>query len=234
MKKERNVAIVLAAGRGSRMGSAVHKQYLLLCDKPVLYYSLRQFEEFAEVTEVILVTGESEIEYCRREIVQEYGLKKVTKIVAGGTERYHSVYQGLRAAGDCDHVLIHDGARPFLSQCVLQRAMDEVRLSRACAVGMPVKDTIKEVDEQQFAINTPDRSRIWQVQTPQVFDATLIREAYEELMKRTEPSVTDDAMVLEQMKGYPVRLVEGSYRNIKITTPEDLVIAEAFLAHPSE
>lgn len=229
MGQEHNVAVVLAAGRGSRMNSEIQKQYLMIGGKPVIYYALKQFEDFREIDEIILVTGENEISYCKEKIVEAYGLKKVIRVVAGGAERYHSVYRGLCAAGNCDYVFIHDGARPFIDQELLTRAMEAVRQHKACVAGMPVKDTIKIADDGLFADQTPDRSRLWMIQTPQVFSYSLIREAYDKLFHREISGITDDAMVLEQMEGYPVKLVEGSYRNIKITTPEDLLIAEAFL-----
>lgn len=229
MRKEYNVAIVLSAGRGSRMKSEIQKQYLDMDGKPVIYYSLKQFEEFPDIDEVVLVTGETEIAYCREQIVEKYGLKKVKKIVAGGKERYHSVYHGLRMVENCNYVFIHDGARPFLDQTILERVLAAVRQYRACVVGMPVKDTIKIADKDQFAVQTPDRSSLWMVQTPQVFEYDLIRDAYTRLMEAEITGVTDDAMVLEKMWGMQVKLVEGSYQNIKITTPEDLLVAEAFL-----
>lgn len=229
MRKEYNVAIVLSAGRGSRMKSEIQKQYLDMDGKPVIYYSLKQFEEFPDIDEVVLVTGETEIAYCREQIVEKYGLKKVKKIVAGGKERYHSVYHGLRMVENCNYVFIHDGARPFLNQTILERVLAAVRQYRACVVGMPVKDTIKIADKDQFAVQTPDRSSLWMVQTPQVFEYDLIRDAYTRLMEAEITGVTDDAMVLEKMWGMQVKLVEGSYQNIKITTPEDLLVAEAFL-----
>lgn len=228
-KREHNVAVVLAAGRGSRMQSAVQKQYLHIGERPVLYYSLKQFEDFDGVDEIILVTGENEIEYCREEIVNTYNLKKVTSIIPGGIERYHSVYEGLCAAKECDYVFIHDGARPFLDRSILERVLEAVREYRACVVGMPVKDTIKIADGNQFAVQTPDRSSLWMVQTPQVFEYGLIKDAYTRMMEAGIVGVTDDAMVLERMSGMQVKLVEGSYQNIKITTPEDLLVAEAFL-----
>ncbi len=228
-KRERNTAVVLAAGRGSRMGGDVHKQYLLIGGKPVLYYSLKRFEDFSGVDEVILVTGKEETDYCREQIVDKYGLKKVKKIVPGGRERYHSVYEGLQAAADCDYVFIHDGARPFLDEAMLNRALETVRQTKACVVGMPVKDTIKVADGAGYAVRTPDRSTLWTVQTPQVFSYTLIRNAYEKMLLQKLQGITDDAMVLEQVTGKMVKLVPGSYRNIKITTPEDLLVAEAFL-----
>ena len=150
----RTAAIVLAAGRGSRMKSKIQKQYLLLKGKPVLYYSLKAFEE-SFIDEIILVTGEEEIEYCRKEIVEKYGFTKVSHIVTGGKERYHSVFCGLQALTDCDYVFIHDGARPFVTEQILERAYETVQKEHACVVGMPVKDTIKLADENGFAKETP-------------------------------------------------------------------------------
>lgn len=231
MERERNVAVVLAAGQGKRMNAAVHKQYILLNGKQILYYSLKTLEDCPFMDEVILVTGKDDMDYCRKEIVDKYGLSKVKKIVPGGAERYHSVYEGLKAVGeDCTYVYIHDGARPFLDQEILERSRREVLRSQACVVGMPVKDTIKISDGDGTAVDTPRRELVWMIQTPQVFSFKIILEAYRKIFLGNTVDVTDDAMVLEVAEGRSVRLVEGSYRNIKITTPEDLIIAEAFLA----
>lgn len=221
-------AIVLAAGSGSRMNTKVKKQYLLLEEKPILYYSLKTFEDSA-VTDIILVVGQGEVEYCKKEIVERYQFRKVTAIVEGGKERYHSVFEGLKAAKNADYVLIHDGARPFVTEEILNRAMCSVKKYRACVVGMPVKDTIKIADENEYSKETPERKNVWMVQTPQCFEFNLIYEAYEKMLQEEDRTITDDAMVLERVHGLPVKLIEGSYRNIKITTPEDMIIAEAYL-----
>lgn len=221
-------AIVLAAGAGKRMNTKVHKQYLEVAGKPVLYYALKAFEE-SEVSEIILVTGAGEEQYCRREIIEKYGFQKIKAVVAGGKERYHSVYQGLLAAEGADYVLIHDGARPFVDKMMIRRCMEAVEKYQACVVGMPVKDTMKIVDEEQFARETPDRNSIWQVQTPQTFSYSLVKEAYRKILEQEDAAITDDAMVVERMTAVPVKLIEGSYRNIKITTQEDLLIMEAYL-----
>lgn len=226
---KKHTAIVLAAGKGSRMQSAVPKQYLELCGKPVLYYSLAAFEE-SFIDEIILVAGKDDISYCKEQIVERYGFQKVTKIIAGGAERYLSVYQGLLAAEEADYVYIHDGARPFVDAAILSDAKACVEQYQACVAGMPVKDTIKIVDAEDFAKETPERKYVWQVQTPQVFSYALVREAYDMLMEdQNAYSVTDDAMVVETMLNYPVKLFQASYKNIKITTPEDLQIAELFV-----
>ena len=231
MEKQKYAAIVLAAGSGKRMNSKVHKQYLIIQDRPVLYYSLKAFEDSA-VDEIVLVVGKGEEKFCRKEIVDKYGISKVKAIVEGGKERYHSVFEGLKQTSDADYVLIHDGARPFVNQEIIRRCMQEVQKYQACVVGMPVKDTIKIADEEGYAKQTPDRKNVWMIQTPQTFSYALIYEAYEEMLKTEDTAITDDAMVLERIKGKKSKLIEGSYRNIKITTPEDLLIANVYLQHP--
>lgn len=227
----KTMAIVLAAGRGSRMKSEVKKQYLTINEKPVLYYCLNVFQRCGKVDGIVLVCGSGEIEYCRREIVERYGFSKVTKIIEGGKERYHSVHEGLKAMEACDYVMIHDGARPFVDEKMLERIMEELPSCRACVVGMPVKDTIKLSDDKGYVEQTLPREKLWSVQTPQSFEYRLIREAYDRLanLENIEVQITDDAMVAEYIMDQPVKLVEGSYENIKITTPEDMLLAEAIL-----
>ena len=232
MKKETYGAVVLAAGKGKRMHSAVQKQFLMLGGKPVIFYSLEQFEQCPFINEIVLVTGEEEIDYCRKEIVEKFDFQQVKKIVAGGAERFLSVYNGLKAC-TCDFVYIHDGARPFVDQAILERTREDVKRYGACVAGMPVKDTIKISDGDGYADVTPPRSRVWMVQTPQVFAYSCIKDAYDKLIADGRIDVTDDAMVLECMTGQKTKLTLGSYENIKITTPEDLEIAEVFAARLS-
>jgi 2-C-methyl-D-erythritol 4-phosphate cytidylyltransferase len=219
-------AVVLAAGSGSRMQSKIAKQYLLLNDKPLVYYALKQFWD-SPVDQIVLVVAPGDEDYCRREILERYGFDGVT-LATGGSERYLSVLAGLREL-DADYVLIHDGARPCIDRELITRTMEAVEQYQACIVGMPVKDTIKIVDKEQMAVETPDRNTLWQVQTPQAFSYPLIRSAYEQLVAAGTQSVTDDAQVLELVSGKKSRLIPGSYRNIKVTTPEDLAVAELFL-----
>ncbi len=229
-------AVVLSAGKGTRMNAEVSKQYLLLEEQPILCYSLQAFQQ-SMIEEIILVCGEEDIAYCHSEIVEKYGFSKVKAVIPGGKERYHSVCYGLQELAQQprqpDYVMIHDGARPFVDQGIIARCAKMVEQGHPCVAGMPVKDTIKIADEHQFAVDTPKRSLVWQVQTPQAFAFPLILQAYQELLKSEKNgkpvSVTDDAMVLETVMNKQVRLVEGSYRNIKITTPEDLEIARVFL-----
>ena len=233
MGKEKYTAIVLSAGSGRRMHSEIPKQYMDLCGYPVLYYSLKAFEESA-VNEIVLVTGALDIEFCRKEIVEEYGFSKVAAIVAGGSERYLSVYEGLKVASDAYYVLIHDGARPLIDEDLIRRSMETVVREKACVPGVPVKDTIKVTDHDGYAAATPNRSSLWAVQTPQCFSVELLTQSYRRLFAAEEqgaelPAVTDDAMLVEQMTGHKVKIINGNYTNIKITTPEDLLMAKSFL-----
>ncbi len=227
-------AIILAAGAGKRMNSNVHKQYIDIKGKPVLYYSLKAFEDSPLIQQVVLVTGGGEEEYCKKEILEKYQFRKVTKVVAGGKERYHSVANGLSEVSNTDYIFIHDGARPFVTGDIIERCYDAVCKYRACVAGVRSKDTIKIEDGNGMVSSTPNRNCVWQVQTPQVFEYGLIRDAYEKLLEKEEQlladgvAVTDDTMVLELFSTCPIRLVEAAYTNIKITTPEDLEIAEIF------
>ena len=227
-------AIVLAGGRGRRMGGSTPKQYLLLNDRPVLYYSLRAFED-SFIDEVILVCGEGEEDYCRKEIVLKYGFSKVVKIVPGGKERFDSVYNGLEASNGCDFVYIHDGARPLVSQYILERLQHYVEKYRAAVAGAKAKDTIKLEDGDGFIESSPDRNKVWLMQTPQVFEYGLIKSAYEKLIQDRDRladagvNVTDDTMVAKMYGDVDAKLVENKECNLKITTPEDMIIAEALM-----
>lgn len=226
----KTTAIILAAGQGKRMKANCPKQYLLLKEKPVLYYTLKVFEE-SLIDEIILVVGKNEKEYCITKIIEPYQFKKVNKIVEGGKERYHSVYNGLKEVNNTDYIFIHDGARPFLEQKTIEHLLVEVTKSKACIAGMPVKDTIKIADDKSRVEQTLNRNKVWQIQTPQVFEYYLIKQAYDKLFENEIENMTDDAMVVEQMTGHSITLVEAGYQNIKITTPEDLIIGEAFVNH---
>ena len=225
---EKFTAIVLAAGKGSRMHSDVAKQFLELCGRSVLYYSLMAFEE-SSVDDIILVTGAEDIAYCKKEIITKYHFNKVRAVVEGGEERYWSVKNGLQAAHGADYVLIHDAARPCLTRELIERSIIEVVRSGACTVGVPVKDTIKVVDSQQYGIGTPDRSTLWQIQTPQSFRYQEIISAYEKMEQSGDTDITDDTMIIERYLGKKTKVILGDYSNLKITTPEDLAVAEIFL-----
>ncbi|MCR5607468.1 MAG: 2-C-methyl-D-erythritol 4-phosphate cytidylyltransferase [Lachnospiraceae bacterium] len=220
-------AIILASGTGKRMNSDKPKQYIDIQGKPLLYYTIKQFDN--ELIEgIVLVVGENDIEYCKSEIVEKYGLNKVKCIVAGGKERYNSVYNGLKYI-DADYVMIHDGARPFISAVTIDKVYKELQNNDACIVGVKAKDTVKIADDEGMVSSTPDRSYVWQVQTPQAFKTEKIKIAYEKAFSQDMKGITDDAMVWEKCINEPVKLVEGEYTNIKITTPEDLIIANAYV-----
>ena len=234
---EQCTAIVLAAGAGKRMQSAVAKQYMLLDGKPIIWYALNAFEKSEHIQQVILVVGAGEIPFCREEIIERFGFTKVKEIVEGGAERYLSVWEGLKCLKpeEGNFVFVHDGARPFVTEAIIRDAYEAVREYGACVVGMPVKDTIKVVDEEDFAVQTPNRKTLWAVQTPQVFEELLIYKSYEEVVQNLEElkakgiEITDDAMVVETVSNRKVKLIKGSYENIKITTPEDILVAQSFL-----
>lgn len=242
--KKRCTAVVLAAGSGSRMKSSVAKQYMLLMGKPLVWYALHAIEESDIIDDCILVTGAEDISYVQENIVERYGFHKIDTIVAGGKERYDSVFQalkvvqneGMKVQNKDGYIFIHDGARPFLTEKILMRGYEAVEKFRACVTGMPVKDTIKIADEQEYAVQTPNREYVWQIQTPQVFERNVIIEAYTKLVQEKDRleaekiQITDDAMVVETFTDLSVKLVKGSYNNIKITTPEDLLVAETFLS----
>lgn len=242
MAKKRCTAVVLAAGNGSRMKSSVPKQFMLLDGKPVIWYSLQAVEQSEIIDDCILVTGAEEISYMEQEIVKKYGFKKVNAIIYGGSERCYSVANAMQIidGGEMQvpnrdgYVFIHDGARPFLTEKILQDTYGAVQRYHACVAAVPSKDTIKLADEEGFAAVTPDRSLVWSVQTPQVFDTELIVKAYKMFMEQKDRpdggiAVTDDASVVELFTDVRVKLVRASYENIKITTPEDIAIAESLL-----
>ncbi|WP_160693350.1 2-C-methyl-D-erythritol 4-phosphate cytidylyltransferase [Clostridium sp. C2-6-12] len=216
-------AIVLAGGRGKRMGTIQSKQYISLNGKPILYYTLKQFIKNKFIDKIILVIPEDEIEYCKKEVLQKYQLK-LDKVVFGGNERQDSVYNALSELEDSNIVLIHDGARPFVSQRIINDAVKYAKMHKAAAPGVMPKDTIKIKGEDNFSISTIDRSRAVAIQTPQAFDFNLIYECHKKI-KESGTTVTDDTMVAE-LFGNKVYVYDGEYTNIKITTPEDLILAE--------
>lgn len=225
-------AILLAAGSGSRMKSKTKKQFMEIKGKPVIWYSLFEFEK-SRVDEIILVTGKEDIDYCKKEIVEKYNLKKIKNVVAGGSERYESVYNGLKEVTG-NIVLIHDGARPLINNEIIERSIEGTIKSDACVVGVPVKDTIKRANKEGYIIDTPNRSELWITQTPQSFKTDLVKMAYKKMKEELEKgnttlNITDDAMVVEEFTTNQVRFVQGDYKNIKVTTPEDIDIAELFI-----
>ncbi len=223
------IALIPAAGMGKRMGADMNKQYLLLGEKPILAHTISVFESAPFVEDIYLIVPKAEASYCREQVVDRYGFAKVRGILNGGAERQNSVLNGLRGAMDVeddDVVLIHDGVRPFVPVKVLERAVETAVAQEGALVAVPVKDTVKVVTDGVVR-ETPPRENLWLAQTPQAFRYGVIRAAHE--MAEAEGFVgTDDASLVERL-GKEVHVVLGDYRNIKITTPEDLILAEAFL-----
>lgn len=223
----KNSVIIVAAGKGKRMNSNISKQFLKIKNKPILYYTLSKFSNHKAIDEIVLVTLEDKIEICK-DIIKKYNIDKISKIVSGGRERQDSVYNGLKAVSkDCDVVLIHDAARPFVTSNIIDDGIKYAKQYGATACGVTPKDTIKIKDKKGFSIDTPNREDLFIVQTPQCFSYNVILDCHENL-KRHNKKVTDDTMVLE-IYGKSVYLYEGSYSNIKITTPEDLILGEQIL-----
>lgn len=221
-----NSVIILAGGKGKRMGTDISKQFINVKDKPILYYTLKKFIDNKNIDNIVLVLPSDEIEYCKREVLDKYNLK-VDKIVVGGAERQDSVYNGLMAIEDSEIILIHDGARAFLSDEIINNGIKYAKEYGAAAPGVTPKDTIKIKGSDSFSESTPDRDKLIAIQTPQVFKKDLILSCHQKIKEQGE-SVTDDTMVVEKY-GHKVYLYEGDYSNIKVTTPEDLILAEKLI-----
>ncbi len=243
MERKRCTAVILAAGSGSRMKSDTAKQFMMLQGKPLICYALEAVERSKIIDDCILVTGVKDISWVTEEIVLKNHYRKVDTVIAGGSERYASVASAMRLIRSEDmavpnrdgFVFVHDGARPFLTEKILQDTYEAVQKYGACVSAVRSKDTIKIADEEGFVRETPDRNLIWNMHTPQVFETGLITDAYAALeenlqeLKQKGIHITDDAMVVEYFTNRRVKLVEGSYENIKLTTPEDLIVAEQIL-----
>ncbi|NMA33930.1 MAG: 2-C-methyl-D-erythritol 4-phosphate cytidylyltransferase [Clostridiaceae bacterium] len=219
-------AVIAAAGRGTRMDLDINKQYIEIQGMPILAMTIRKFENCGLIDEIVVVANKDEIDYCERNVIDRFGFSKVTAVAEGGESRQRSVYSGLKkVSADCGIVLIHDGARPFVGADSIIECISAARSYGAACVAVPAKDTIKESDADGFVRRTLDRSNLWQIQTPQAFDYGMIMDVHSRAMQ-DDFEATDDAMLAEKF-GYRVRLVMGSYSNIKVTTREDLVFAEA-------
>lgn len=210
------------------MKAEINKQFLMLQNKPVIAYALAAFEQCSEIDEIIVVVASDELEYFKTNILDKFNFHKVKGLIAGGLERQQSSSNGIKSVSqDCEIILIHDGARPFVSQQTIIDCINEAKICGAASAGMPSKDTIKLVDQNNIVTSTPPRDRVWQTQTPQAFRRALIIEAHE-MAQHKGITATDDAMLVE-MLGHPVKMVAGAYENIKITTPEDLSVGEQLI-----
>ena len=221
-------AIILAGGKGKRMGSAISKQFIDIKGKPIIYYTLKKFSENKKIDNIIVVLPEDEVKYFKENILKKYELR-INKIVIGGKERQDSVYNALKSLknSSTDIVLIHDGARPFISERIINEGIKFAEIYGAAAPGVMPKDTIKVKNEKNFSVDTPNRANLVSIQTPQVFKFDEILDCHEKIRYNGE-MVTDDTMVVEKY-GYSVYLYDGEYTNIKVTTPEDLILAERLI-----
>ena len=220
--------LIPAAGTGKRMGKAPAKQFLTLGDKPILAHTLLAFQRAAEIDEIIPILSEEDLESCLGEIIEGYHITKVKTLVVGGKERQDSVANGLnKLEKDAAIILVHDGVRPFVTPEMIKETVDYAKRGECVAVGVPIKDTIKEVNDKGIVRSTLERSRLWAIQTPQAFPVRILKHAYEEALSKRLYG-TDDATLVERAGG-SVRIIMGSYENIKITTPEDLMVAEEIL-----
>lgn len=226
-------AIILSAGSGRRMNTDQAKQYLLINGKPLISYTIQAFEE-SLVDEIIVVTKKGDTEFVKKDIIEANQFLKVSAVVEGGKERYDSVYEGLKQLNDSDYVLVHDGARPCIHATAINKMIQSVTTLKACIMGVPVKDTIKVIGEDHTVCETPKRSSLWSVQTPQAFYVPLLKKAYDEIMTKDCCDITDDAMIVETMTDVPVHMIMGEYTNIKVTTQEDLIIVQRFLEKRDE
>lgn len=217
-------AVIVSAGQGKRMMSNINKHFIKLKGKPILFYTLNAFSTNPLIDEIILVVAKNEIETVKKEVIEKYNILKVKNVVAGGSTRQESVFLGLTCIKECEIVLIHDGARPFVNDKIISDGIKFAQIYNACACGVTPKDTIKVRDKNGFSTGTLDRNSLFSVQTPQCFKYELILDCHKKL-KIERKKVTDDTMVVERY-GKNVYLYEGSYANIKITTPEDLAAAE--------
>lgn len=235
MKKTKKIGVIIpAAGQGKRMKTDVSKQYIEINGKPIIAYTIEKFQNSNMVDEIILVVGENEVEYVEKYIKNRYNFTKIKSIVSGGKDRQDSVYEGLKVLSeDIDIVLIHDGVRPMISVELINSIVEETIKYKACILGVNTKDTIKVIDEYKNVVNTPDRSRLYNIQTPQAFDKELILQAYKKSIHEGFRG-TDDAMLIEHFTDTKVKVVEGSYMNIKITTPEDFQFFKEHINYTSK
>lgn len=226
---KKNVAIIVAAGSGSRAGGNLPKQFQEIENKMILVRAIEPFEKASFIDEIILVVSRDYVEYTLDKVVGKHKFKKIKQVIAGGASRFNSVYAGLKAIEDVDLVFVHDGARPFVSSDSLKKVYESAKETKASVLGVPIKCTIKMVDDDMCVETSLNRKKLWEMQTPQVFDAKLLREAYDNAYLYHIPDLTDDAMVVERMTNTPIHIVPGEYSNIKITSKIDIKVGKAYL-----
>jgi 2-C-methyl-D-erythritol 4-phosphate cytidylyltransferase len=224
------IAVIPAAGLGTRLGSAKAKQFMDLCGKPMLAVTLEHFQKCDLVDRIVVVVPESDVEYCRYEIVERYSLSKIVKVIVGGQMRQDSVRKGIEAIeNSCRWIVIHDGVRPLVTEGLIAKVINAAKEFRAVITGLPVKDTVKEVDERGRVAKSLDRRHVWTIQTPQIFRYEDIHLAHQNALKHGWVGATDDAHLVEKL-GIPIEVIEGEETNIKVTTPKDLEFARLLIS----
>ncbi len=222
------VAVVPAAGRGARMGGSTPKQFLSLGGIPLLVHSLRTLALVDAISEIVVVIPDADRDFCQQDVIDRFHIAKVTQIVPGGQRRQDSVRHGILALRKTpDFVVVHDGVRPFVSQEIVEQAVQTAMETGAALVALPMKDTVKRVNEKGLVEATLNREELWLAQTPQVFRYSWLLEAHQ-MAEEKNIDATDDAGLVEQL-GYPIHIVQGSTHNIKVTRPEDLALGESIL-----
>lgn len=220
----KTIALITAAGKGQRMQSPVPKQYLLLGGKPILAQTLSVFEKCPDIDGIYVIVPQDQMEMVQQDIIEKFRFRKVLKVVRGGKTRQQSVYNGLKAIrSDCSIVVVHDGVRPLVEGRLISESIRAAKKHGTAVVGVPARDTIKRAAAGK-KLKTLDREEIWMAQTPQSFQYPLLLKAYQKALE-DGVQATDDSFLVERL-GYPVTLIQGDYSNIKITTPEDLTLAE--------
>ena len=221
-------AIIVAAGKGKRMGTEQRKQYLIVAGRPILSHTLHRFSVCEAVEQICMVVPQKDFDFCREHVLPSAKVKKPVHLVAGGSERQQSVFCGLKELGQKEGlVAIHDGVRPLIDLSLLEDCIRGAAVSGACVPGIPVADTIKKANRKGHITATVERKGLWLIQTPQVFEYRIIMDAHKRA-RRDGYAATDDASLVERM-GYPVSIISGSKTNIKVTTEEDLIMASALL-----
>ena len=221
-------AVIVSAGKGHRFMEGKKKQFHFLEGKPILAHTLDKFEACPLIRSILLVVGQEDMDYCLKEVVEKFEFKKVSQIVPGGKRRQESVKNGIDALSkNVEVVAIHDGVRPFVTNAMIEDSIQFAVRYGAVVLAMPVKETIKMSNPDGTVLKTLDRESLWQIQTPQTFQVNIIKEAYYRATKDGFVG-TDDASLVEHL-GVTVHILPGSYTNIKITTPEDLLLAKLFL-----
>ncbi|MBI5606341.1 MAG: 2-C-methyl-D-erythritol 4-phosphate cytidylyltransferase [Deltaproteobacteria bacterium] len=223
----KTIALITAAGKGQRMESSIPKQYLSLGGKPILAQTLQVFEECPAVDGIYVIVPQDQLDRVQKDIVEKYQFNKVLKLVRGGKMRQQSVWNGLRAIrSECSIVVVHDGVRPLIACRLIEKSIEEAQKHGAAVVGVPARDTVKRITKGK-KVQTLPREEIWLAQTPQSFQFPLLMKAFQKAQQE-DIWGTDDSFLVERL-GHPITMVEGDYSNIKITTPEDLSMAENFL-----